>query len=65
MDLEDEKGSVFIYIGGRVIVILPDKEIDLGILADDETILMNQKVSSSGIVRDAIKIKTNDPRANG
>jgi hypothetical protein len=62
-DLENEKGSVFIYIGARVIVILPDKEIDLGVIADDETILMSQKVSSSGIVRDAIKIKKNDPRA--
>lgn len=55
--------QVVVYIGKRTIVILPDREVDLGIVADDEIIVTGERRTPSGMELDAFKMKKDDPRA--
>jgi hypothetical protein len=53
--------SVFVQIGRRIIVIFPDREVDLGVVAEDERIAI-QEEAGPGTRRVALKVKANDPR---
>lgn len=57
------RGRVIVKIGSRAIVVLPDKDVDLGPVGDDETIATRERRSARGITLDAIKLKRSDPRA--
>lgn len=57
------RGQVIVKIGSRAIVVLPDKDVDLGPVGDDETIATQERRSARGITLDAIKLKRSDPRA--
>ena len=53
--------TVFVQIGRRVIAIFPDREVDLGIVAEDERIAIREE-AGPGSRRVAVKLKADDPR---
>jgi hypothetical protein len=53
--------TIFVQIGRRVIVVFPDREVDLGVVAEDERIAI-QEEAGPGTRRGAVKVKLNDPR---
>jgi hypothetical protein len=56
------RGQIIAKIGVRAIVIMPDKDVDLGPIGDDEMIVTQEKRTLNGIELDAIKLKRNDHR---
>lgn len=58
-------GKIAVSIGRRRIVILPDREVDLGILADDEVIVTQERRTAAGVAYDVFKLKRDDPRVTG
>jgi hypothetical protein len=63
-DAVSSRGQVLVAIGKRTCAILPDRDIDLGVLAEDERILY---VQEGGIHPrlDATVVKKDDPRLAG
>jgi hypothetical protein len=53
---------VTVFVGLRAIVIFPDRDVDLGILAEDERTLVLSRPTPAGIQLDALKVKADDPR---
>jgi hypothetical protein len=53
--------QVCVYIGRRVFVVLPDKEVDLGIVAEGELILTRRTRTPHGMLLDAFKVAKNQP----
>lgn len=60
-----ERHQVVVYVGLRAIVVLPDKDVDLGVVADDEQIITSERTTPFGTVLDALKLKSDDPRIQG
>ena len=56
-------GQVEVGIGRRTYVILPDKDVDLGEVGDDELIVTEERATPTGIELNAYKIHKSDPRA--
>jgi hypothetical protein len=56
-------GQVFVCIGKRTIVILPDRDVDLGIVEPDELIVTHQVQGPKGIELNPFVMKSDDPRA--
>jgi hypothetical protein len=56
-------GHVIVRLGSRRIVILPDRDVDLGIVSDDEMIVIGEQRLPTGLVLAPMKIKRDDPRA--
>ena len=52
--------TIFVQIGRRVIVVFPDREVDLGVVAEDERIAIQQEAGTRR--RRALKVKVDDPR---
>lgn len=50
-------------IGLRAIVILPDRDVDLGPIGDDEMVVTEETRTARGIQLNAVKLKRRDPRA--
>ncbi|MCA1494610.1 hypothetical protein I6F11_27395 [Ensifer sp. NBAIM29] len=61
----EQMHQVVVCIGKRAIVIFPDREVDLGIVADDERIITSERRSAAGLKLDALKLKADDPRIAG
>jgi hypothetical protein len=59
----ERRDQVAIFINKRAIVILPDRDVDLGIVEDDELVVNVERKGPAGTIFDAIKIKRDDPRA--
>jgi hypothetical protein len=55
--------QVLVCIDKRTIVILPDRDVDLGIIGDDELIVTQETRGPSGLRLDALKMRRDDPRA--
>lgn len=55
--------QVVVCIGSRAIVILPDRDVDLGVIADDELIVTAEIQTPTGLRLEALKINRADPRA--
>lgn len=53
--------SVFVQTGRKIIVVFPTHEVDLGVVAEDERIAI-QEAAGPGTRKGAIKVKLNDPR---
>ena len=53
--------TVFVQIGRRIIVVFPDRAVDLGIVEEDERISI-QEEAGPGSRKSAFKVKANDPR---
>jgi hypothetical protein len=56
-------GQVLVSIGKHTIVILPDRNVDLGEVESDELVITEGRPTPSGTVLQAFKIKRDDPRA--
>jgi hypothetical protein len=58
------RAQVIVMIGLRAIVILPDKDVDLGPIGDDEMVVTEETRTARGIQLNAVKLKRKDPRAD-
>jgi hypothetical protein len=56
--------TVFVQIRRRMIAVFPDREVDLGVVAEDEVIAIHEVAGPGTRRRDAVKLKTDDPRIN-
>ena len=54
--------QVVVCVGNRATVILPDRDVYLGAVADDERIVTFQRNSAFGLALEALKLKADDPR---
>jgi hypothetical protein len=54
--------QVLVRIGKRVVAILPDRDVDLGVVQDDELVVTEYSPAASGFVSKAFKLKKDDPR---
>lgn len=57
-----DNGQVVVRIGRRAIVVLPDREVDLGDVGPDEAILTRVTPGPAGPSLDALKVPLDDPR---
>jgi hypothetical protein len=55
--------QVTAHVGRRSWVILPDRDVDLGEVADDELIVTQKSMTPLGVRLDAVKMRRDDPRA--
>jgi hypothetical protein len=55
--------QVAVWIGDRAIMILPDRDVDLGIVAPDEIAVTTRVAIPGGVRYEALKLKKSDPRA--
>ena len=55
------QGQVIVCVGPKTIVVLPDKEVELGIVAEDERIITQTRRTATGVVFEAFKMKRDDP----
>lgn len=55
-------GQFIVYVGDRVFMILPDKDVDLGIIGKDERVIMINQQTPSGIKQEPIKVHKDDPQ---
>lgn len=54
-------GLVDVFIAGKTIVILPDREVDLGIVAPDEKVMAYAQRTPQGLRYEAMKMKGSAP----
>ena len=52
--------TVFVQIGRRIIAVFPDREVDLGVVAEDERIAIQPEPGTGRLA--AVKVKVDDPR---
>ena len=57
--------KIMVAIGKRAIVILPDRDVDLGIMGDDDRVVTVRTETPFGYRFDALKLHKDDPRAGG
>lgn len=57
--------QVMVCIGKRSVVILPEEDVDLGIVADDERIIMGEVMVNGRARLRAMKVHVDDPRIAG
>lgn len=57
-----DMNQVVVQILNRAIVILPEKDVDLGFIAVDEVIMTSERQTPVGIELGAVKLKKDDPR---
>lgn len=57
--------QVIVSTGGRAIAILPDRDVDLGVVEPDERIVTGIVVDRGARRYEALKIKADDPRIAG
>jgi hypothetical protein len=55
-----KKDQVVVYIGRRAIVILPDEDVDLGIVGEDEEIVTGERNTPIGLELRPLKMKRDD-----
>jgi len=54
--------ELIVLIGKRTIVMLPDRDVDLGILGEDERVVIGRLETPVGPRFDALKLHKDDPR---
>ncbi len=54
--------QILVRIGKKVIVILPDRDVDLGVVGDDELVVTQYNPTSFGVTAEAFKVKKDDLR---
>ena len=58
--------QVVVCVGNRATVILPDRDVELGLVSPDERIITRETVDAAGNRRfEAFKLKADDPRIAG
>ena len=58
------RGQVLACVGGRTTVVFPDREVDLGVVGEDELIVTSERTTPFGVELNASKIRKDDPRAS-
>ena len=61
----EHNGQIVVRVGERYWVILPERDVDLGRIADDEVIVTQIVRDENGTQLDAMKLHKDDPRAAG
>lgn len=61
----EDNGQVVVRIGERYWVILPDRDVDLGKVSDDEAIITEITRDENGTQLNAMKLPKSDPRVSG
>ncbi len=61
----EEGVKIMVVIGKRAIVVLPDRDVDLGIMGDDDRIVTMREETPLGTRFDALKLHKSDPRVRG
>ena len=61
----ENTSQVVVYIGNHAIVIFPDRDVDLGLVNADETVITIQQKTPMGLQLEALKVKNDDPRIAG
>lgn len=56
----EQGGQVSVWIGTNIIAILPDRDVDLGVVEDDEVVVSTRKMTMSGPVVHVEKIKRSE-----
>lgn len=56
-------GQVFVTIGTRTIVLLPDRNVDLGTVEKDEIVLTKRNETLAGPSYEVFKLRRDDPEA--
>ena len=54
--------TIFVQIGRRVIAVFPDREVDLGIVGEDERVAIYEETGPGTKRQNAVKLKADDPR---
>jgi hypothetical protein len=62
-DAMRSKGQVIVCLAKKRVVVLPDRDVDLGILESDEMIVTEERRGDRGIELHPFKMKRDDPRA--
>jgi hypothetical protein len=57
------RGQVVACVGRRMYMIFPDRDVDLGIVGDDDRIITGERTTSHGVQLEAYKLHKDDPRA--
>ena len=57
--------QIVVCVGKRSIVVLPDEDVDLGIVTDDERIVIGEVHENGRLRLRAMKIRADDPRLAG
>lgn len=57
------RGQIVAATGRHMYMILPNKDVDLGIIGDDDLIVTGERTTPFGVELDAFTIKKDDPRA--
>ena len=59
-----EAYTIFVQIGRRMIAVFPDREVDLGVVAEDERIAIREEAGPGPGTRrrGAVKLKADDPQ---
>jgi hypothetical protein len=60
----DRLGQVLVCVGKQTIVILPDRNVEVGIVEVDEIVVSEGKSGPNGLSIHVFKIKRDDPRAS-
>jgi hypothetical protein len=58
-----DRGQVVVFVGSRVYMVFPDRDVDLGVVGKDELIVTGERMTPLGIQSEAFKIHKDDPRA--
>jgi hypothetical protein len=54
--------KIMVAIGKRAIVLLPDRDVDLGIFGEDDRVVTVRSETPIGYQFDALKLHKDDPR---
>jgi hypothetical protein len=57
--------QVVVMHGMRATVVFPDRDVDLGVVAEDERIITAESMTAGGLRLDALKLRADDPRIAG
>ena len=57
------RGQIIVAVGRRMYMILPNRDVDLGVVALDEFIVLNEVETATGIRLEPEKVSRDDPRA--
>jgi len=61
----EHRGQILVKIAGRCFVILPDEDVSLGLVADNEVVVSTYTPTANGMEITAMKLPRSDPRAAG
>jgi hypothetical protein len=54
--------QIIVYVGRQCTVMLPDRNVDLGLLDGDEHIISRQLQTPLGVLTEVLALKPDDPR---